>query len=259
MGTNFYLSKEHSEKYVLPKLLNWLSKRANEVITSNENHRTRNEFSVLKWFDELANTCNDSDYLRCRDSLVMFASENNPERKNLISIALDSLDQQHERALEDDYQAFYDNVRRAVNKKQPITPADFEPIKNLIFTNIICEDCDGAHIGKRSAAGDFCFNCNTTMCKGGKENVHYDGHDWHKVCPICGCKPEYTYSFSFQWSKDLWKEVFKEAKELDIYDEYDEHFTKEQFLNEELEKAKKACPENMWDYQLFYEDERRFS
>ena len=38
------------------------------------------------------------------------------------------------------------------------------------------------HIGKRSAAGTFCFNCGITLCKG---RVHYDD-GYYDRCPICG-------------------------------------------------------------------------
>ena len=38
------------------------------------------------------------------------------------------------------------------------------------------------HIGKRSAAGLFCFDCGITLCKG---RVHYD-NDFYDCCPICG-------------------------------------------------------------------------
>ena len=41
------------------------------------------------------------------------------------------------------------------------------------------------HIGKRSAAGPFCFDCGITLCKGGPSKVHYNA-EWHKKCPTCG-------------------------------------------------------------------------
>lgn len=44
------------------------------------------------------------------------------------------------------------------------------------------------HIGKRSAAGYYCWNCRTTLCKGGESRIHYDGHNWFEVCPFCGAK-----------------------------------------------------------------------
>jgi len=84
------------------------------------------------------------------------------------------------------------------------------------------------HIGKRSAAGMYCWNCGLTLCKDGEEFVHHNKKDvvdgktypadavfadyrtvkckecgqmkklsywelqnveWHKKCPKCGKKP----------------------------------------------------------------------
>ena len=66
------------------------------------------------------------------------------------------------------------------------------------------------HIGKRSAAGLFCFDCGVTLCKGGVREVHHSSsgprtyielhkqlnsiqqlkeerkRDWHSTCPFCG-------------------------------------------------------------------------
>lgn len=42
-----------------------------------------------------------------------------------------------------------------------------------------------AHIGKRSAAGWWCYSCGVTLCIGGKENVHSGYADWYKNCPKC--------------------------------------------------------------------------
>jgi hypothetical protein len=68
------------------------------------------------------------------------------------------------------------------------------------------------HIGKRSAASLYCFDCGVTLCKRGEENVHMgsnrrvdttgmgvveglaaqledDSKDWHDSCPECGQLP----------------------------------------------------------------------
>jgi hypothetical protein len=42
------------------------------------------------------------------------------------------------------------------------------------------------HVGKRSAAGLYCWDCDITLCKGGPEGVHYSRHGWHDKCPRCG-------------------------------------------------------------------------
>ena len=43
----------------------------------------------------------------------------------------------------------------------------------------------GEHIGKRRAAGLYCWGCGVTLCKG---RVHY-GDEFHDACPKCGSKP----------------------------------------------------------------------
>ena len=45
------------------------------------------------------------------------------------------------------------------------------------------------HLGKRSAAGLYCFDCNVTLHKGGIEQVHKGG-EWYKKCPSCGKAPQ---------------------------------------------------------------------
>jgi hypothetical protein len=42
------------------------------------------------------------------------------------------------------------------------------------------------HVGKRSAAGMYCWDCDITLCKG---RVHY-GDEFHDRCPTCGKKPK---------------------------------------------------------------------
>ncbi len=46
------------------------------------------------------------------------------------------------------------------------------------------------HIGKRSAAGLYCWTCGITLCMAGEAGVHYSRHDWYDACPECGAKPE---------------------------------------------------------------------
>lgn len=44
------------------------------------------------------------------------------------------------------------------------------------------------HIGKRSAAGRYCWECRVTLCKGGTTGVHY-GEGFYDECPECGGVP----------------------------------------------------------------------
>jgi len=63
---------------------------------------------------------------------------------------------------------------------------------------------NGKHIGKRSAAGSYCWSCNMTLREGGEDLVHQSSRHfakngfgftdsdinkgWHKSCPVCGEK-----------------------------------------------------------------------
>ena len=117
------------------------------------------------------------------------------------------------------------------------------------------------HIGKRSAAGLFCWDCMITLCKNGNEGIHYGCKEhrsalcncgWYDKCPKCGKEKEIeslesssmgtelgfnkeepkkktgvkTCS-SFSWAIDPNK--FKELKIKFIIDEYEERFTKQEF------------------------------
>lgn len=44
---------------------------------------------------------------------------------------------------------------------------------------------DGRHIGKRSAAGRYCWDCRVTLCKG---RIHYS-EGFYDACPKCGAVP----------------------------------------------------------------------
>jgi len=45
------------------------------------------------------------------------------------------------------------------------------------------------HIGKRSSAGWYCYDCGTTLAIGGLSAVHR-GTGTHDACPQCGKKPQ---------------------------------------------------------------------
>lgn len=48
------------------------------------------------------------------------------------------------------------------------------------------------HIGKRSAAGNYCWDCGTTLCKSGTADIHtckrgaHHSDNWYEYCPSCG-------------------------------------------------------------------------
>jgi len=110
------------------------------------------------------------------------------------------------------------------------------------------------HIGKRSAAGQYCFDCDVSLCINGKENVHDYKSDWYGKCPICGngrkntenSKGNVKNSCSFSWAmskNDLLdkvehniscpncNKVFDNPEKV-IENEYGELFTLEEFYEE---------------------------
>lgn len=45
-----------------------------------------------------------------------------------------------------------------------------------------------AHIGKRSAAGPFCWDCGVSLCAAGSHTVHEGNGRWLNACPVCGAE-----------------------------------------------------------------------
>lgn len=43
-----------------------------------------------------------------------------------------------------------------------------------------------SHIGKRSAAGLYCWDCELTLCRGGNDAIHFNTHSWSDCCLECG-------------------------------------------------------------------------
>lgn len=118
----------------------------------------------------------------------------------------------------------------------------------------------GKHIGKRSAAGLYCWDCGTTLCVSGNNGVHKDESYWYEACPKCGKKPieenlasgaagrELGFNktpfsrgsgvsscSSFTWAID--PEKFKGIK-----DEYGRKYTREEF-----DKMLEECPIQYFD------------
>lgn len=50
----------------------------------------------------------------------------------------------------------------------------------------ISMDHPSVHIGKRSAAGQYCWGCSLTLCKGGESQIHMGTSGWYDHCPNCG-------------------------------------------------------------------------
>lgn len=45
---------------------------------------------------------------------------------------------------------------------------------------------DDKHIGKRSAAGMYCWDCKQTLCARGEQGIHEHKSDWNDMCFSCG-------------------------------------------------------------------------
>ena len=115
------------------------------------------------------------------------------------------------------------------------------------------------HIGKKAAAGLYCWDCGVTLCKWGEMGVHLGDSNWFKSCPKCGGKPikeglsdgsagrELGFNktpygrktgvascSSFTWCMPP-EEFLK--KNVKIWNEYGDTFTKDEFL-----KILEECP-----------------
>ena len=53
------------------------------------------------------------------------------------------------------------------------------------------------HIGKRSAAGLYCFDCGTTLNTRGTDLIHHGRGTWLKECPSCGAAESVRESLSY--------------------------------------------------------------
>ena len=54
------------------------------------------------------------------------------------------------------------------------------------FAEACTEDDPIWHIGKRSAAGMFCWDCGITLCEEGPGKIHSGRGNWFDSCPRCG-------------------------------------------------------------------------
>lgn len=65
---------------------------------------------------------------------------------------------------------------------------------NYYFAGHQDDDDPQYHIGKRSAAGLYCWDCGSTLCRGGEGRIHFGGFErdrhWLTVCPKCGKAPK---------------------------------------------------------------------
>lgn len=114
------------------------------------------------------------------------------------------------------------------------------------------------HIGKRSAAGTYCWDCRRTLCPEGEAAIHYTHSPFYEKCPKCGkgrapetlenssagvelgfAKPHSEVptgvrsvsSFSWALAEDAFRSwASSHMDEVCIRDEYGEKFSVGQFL-----------------------------
>lgn len=68
---------------------------------------------------------------------------------------------------------------------------------NFYVLNIKAPDKQGRHIGKRSVAGLYCWDCKVTLCRAGEGAIHTGCNHlilgcrckWYSKCPQCGEAP----------------------------------------------------------------------
>ena len=124
-------------------------------------------------------------------------------------------------------------------------------LRNGAEVSLTATDMDPRiHIGKRSGAGAYCFDCETTLCADGESGIHHAGRYWFTECPDCGVEPAeegepatcVRWVCSFSWAQDP-EEVRKTLKENAqievVVDEYGVNYTGEAFL-----ETLKSCPIN---------------
>ena len=128
------------------------------------------------------------------------------------------------------------------------------------------------HIGKRSAAGNYCWTCGRTLCRQGEKAIHQGHSDWYPVCPNCDAKPDDEGNIvravgvelgfskpredrptgvhscsSFTWAQDP-EEVFMElgrrnSHKAAVIDEYGKTYTSTEFII----MLKNNCPVRFTD------------
>jgi len=126
----------------------------------------------------------------------------------------------------------------------------------------IDEDSPLRHIGKRLAAGLYCYKCGTTLCIGGTQLVHSKGTKdpiialftgFHDKCPICGHDGVSCSSFTITLTAHkeklytLSRNKYKGIENIKcVIDENGIEFTASEML-----KIIEECPIQFQNYQEF--------
>ncbi len=90
---------------------------------------------------------------------------------------------------------------------------------------------EAGHIGKRNAAGRYCWSCRRTLCAGGESAIHTGYGTWLDKCSGCGAPAEAVGgACSFTWAVDPGSlEAVRE-----VVDEYGTVMTMQEFVADVL-------------------------
>lgn len=70
-------------------------------------------------------------------------------------------------------------------------------------TNFYVNNAAMPHIGKRSAAGLYCWDCRITLCKTGNDDIHSGSKHWFDKCPICSNTPDNDHLYQSAVGREL--------------------------------------------------------
>ena len=68
------------------------------------------------------------------------------------------------------------------------------------------------HIGLRSGAGFFCWDCNVTLAIGGNREIHAGHAKWHEACPKCGKTEKDGYPTRYEKITEIFPEVVPNSR-----------------------------------------------
>lgn len=88
------------------------------------------------------------------------------------------------------------------------------PTGEIIYrTKGFDEDDPKYHLGKRSGAGRYCWDCKLTLCAGGEGAIHEGKSTFFSACPKCGKTEEDGFPSRFDRVIDLREEYNAEEND----------------------------------------------
>jgi len=74
------------------------------------------------------------------------------------------------------------------------------PEEDVDVCEFLNEDDPRIHIGKRSFAGKYCWECMRTLCES-ESLIHSCDGEWCEICPDCMSKKNVDGACSFSWAQ----------------------------------------------------------